>query len=203
MCWEDESERYNDGEAFKVTCRTDAGVMVTIIADNYFGYCKKEVKTQISYAANLMGGVEEEHAGGALVFPSWSLGEELQVNSRRYNGRTFEDVVREYGGWIDVKPEGYGVDKKYPDLIYIPEDARADLREQDIRWIRGGKTLSIPLLPGKVYIAPSGYKVHMEKHPCAPLGESSARGPREPSATSPTRSAAAARARSASRWSTT
>ncbi len=168
MCWEHENERYNDGEAFKVTCRTDAGVIVTIIADNYFGYCKKEVKTQISYAANLMGGVEEEHAGGALVFPSWSLGEELQVNSRRYNGRTFEDVVREYGNWIDVKREGYGVDKKYPDLIYIPEDARADLRQQDISWIRGDYTLSIPLLPGKVYMAPSGYKVRMEKHPSAP-----------------------------------
>ena len=168
MCWESETELYNDGDAFKVTCRTEAGVIVTIIADNYFGYCKKEVKTQISYAANLMGNVEEEHAGGALVFPSWSLGEELQVNSRRYNGRTFDDVVREYGAWMDVRPEGYGIDKEYADLIYIPEDARADLRQQDISWKRGDMTLSIPLLPGKVYMAPSGYKVRMEKHPSAP-----------------------------------
>jgi hypothetical protein len=168
MCWEHENELYNDGEAFKVTCRTDAGVIVTIIADNYFGYCKKEVKTQISYATNLMGGAEEEHAGGALVFPSWNVGEELQVNSRRYNGRTFEDVVREYSAWIDVKPEGYGVDTKYPDLIYIPEDALANLRQQNISWKRGDQTLSIPLLPGRIYMAPSGYKVRMEKHPGAP-----------------------------------
>ena len=49
MCWRDEDELYNDGGAFKVTCRDQRGVMVTIIADNYFGYCKKEVKTQISY----------------------------------------------------------------------------------------------------------------------------------------------------------
>ena len=168
MCWEHENELYNDGEAFKVTCRTEAGVIVTIIADNYFGYCKKEVKTQISYATNLMGGVEEEHSGGALVFPSWSLGEELQVNSRRYNGRTFDDVVREYSAWIDVKPQGYGVDTKYPDLIYIPEDALVDLRQQNISWKRDDQTLSIPLLPGRVYMAPSGYKVRMEKHPSAP-----------------------------------
>ena len=168
MCWEHENELYNDGDAFKVTCRTEEGVIVTIIADNYFGYCKKEVKTQISYATNLMGGVEEEHAGGALVFPSWSLGEELQVNSRRYNGRTFDDIVQEYSAWIDVKPEGYGIDTKYPDLIYIPEDARADLRQQDISWKREDRTFSIPLLPGKVYMAPSGYKVRMEKHPSAP-----------------------------------
>src|SRR6185312_12658213 len=25
MCWSDESERYNDGKAFKLTCRTAAG----------------------------------------------------------------------------------------------------------------------------------------------------------------------------------
>ncbi|HTR42197.1 MAG TPA: hypothetical protein VMH87_11335, partial [Pseudomonadales bacterium] len=53
MCWRDENELYNDGGAFKLTCRDEGGVIVTIIADNYYGYCKKEVKTQISYAANL------------------------------------------------------------------------------------------------------------------------------------------------------
>ena len=37
--------------------------MVTVIADNYFGYCKKEVKTQLGYTANIYGMVEEEHAG--------------------------------------------------------------------------------------------------------------------------------------------
>ena len=52
-------------------------MIVTLIADNYYGYCKKEVKTQISFAANLFGNCEEEHAGGALVFPSYDLGEEF------------------------------------------------------------------------------------------------------------------------------
>jgi hypothetical protein len=37
--------------------------MITVIADNYFGYCKKEVKTQLGYTANIYGQVEEEHAG--------------------------------------------------------------------------------------------------------------------------------------------
>ncbi len=77
MCWKDESERYNDGGAFKLSCRDLSGVMVTLIADNYYGYCKKEVKTQISYSANLMGNAEEEHAGGALAFASYSLGEDF------------------------------------------------------------------------------------------------------------------------------
>ena len=55
MCWKTEDERYNNGSAFKLTCRDRSGVMVTIIADNYFGYCKKEVKTQLGMAANLFG----------------------------------------------------------------------------------------------------------------------------------------------------
>ncbi|MEI9960107.1 MAG: hypothetical protein WDM76_02940 [Limisphaerales bacterium] len=68
MCWKKDDELYNGGNAFKLTCRDASGVIVTLIADNYYGYCKKEVKTQISYAANLFGNSEEEHAGGALVF---------------------------------------------------------------------------------------------------------------------------------------
>lgn len=56
MCWKDENELYNEGTPFKLTCRDDSGVVVTLIADNYFGYSKKEVKTQLSYATNLYGG---------------------------------------------------------------------------------------------------------------------------------------------------
>ena len=74
MAWKDGSEPYNDGKPFKVCARDERGVIVSIIADNYFGYSKKEVKAQISYSANLLGLAEEEHAGGALVFPSYNLG---------------------------------------------------------------------------------------------------------------------------------
>ncbi|RLS53658.1 MAG: hypothetical protein DWH91_13765 [Planctomycetota bacterium] len=168
MYWDTESDLYNGGNAFKVTCRTQAGVIVTIIADNYYGYCKKEVKTQISYAANLMGNVEEEHAGGALVFASFSLGEQFQFNSRRYNGRTIADVFRDYPRRITIHEHGYGIDRHFPEVIYIPEDARADLRDQNITWSQSGTVRSIPLLPGQVYVAPSGYKLRMEKHPQAP-----------------------------------
>src|SRR5579864_5747066 len=41
----EKDEPYNSGNAFKICCRDHHGVMVTIIADNYYGYCKKEVKT--------------------------------------------------------------------------------------------------------------------------------------------------------------
>ena len=94
MCWRDPAERYNDGRAFKATCRDASGVIVTLIADNYYGYCKKEVKTQISFAANLFGNVEEEHAGGALAFARYNLGMDFDAQDYRTNDRTVADLAR-------------------------------------------------------------------------------------------------------------
>jgi phosphoenolpyruvate carboxykinase (diphosphate) len=164
MCWRDEWEFYNQGNAFKLTCRDATGVIVTIIADNYYGYCKKEVKTQISYAANLFGLCEEEHAGGALVFPSYDLGEEFSgdVHVKRL-GHSFAEVVSLQRELMDAKPEGYAVDKKYPDIIYVPEDARFDLQKQTVSWPGGKSGYVIKLQPEKTYVRPSGYKVRMEK----------------------------------------
>src|SRR5437879_6659541 len=103
MCWRDEAELYNDGKAFKLTCRDASGVMVTIIADNYFGYCKKEVKTQISFAANLFGNCEEEHAGGSLVYASYDMGEEFSGNVHvRLLSHTFHDVMELFSAALDM-----------------------------------------------------------------------------------------------------
>ena len=164
MCWKKEDELYNNGGAFKLTCRDESGVIVTIIADNYFGYCKKEVKTQISYAANLFGLCEEEHAGGALVFPSYDLGEEFSGDVHvKQLGHTFAEVATRYGGMMDVQPEGYGVDKKFPEILYIPHDAHFDLLTQQVSWPHENSESAIKLQPGKTYVRPSGYKVRMEK----------------------------------------
>jgi len=164
MCWKKAGDLYNDGGAFKLTCRDHRGVMVTIIADNYFGYCKKEVKTQISYSANLFGLCEEEHAGGALVYASYDLGEEFSGDLHvRRSGHCFEEALSLLGDAVDAKPEGYAVDKKFPDIIYVPEDVHFNLHAQTVSWSDGAR--SIRLLPGKTYVRPSGYKVHMEKPP--------------------------------------
>jgi hypothetical protein len=37
LCWEKEDELYNGGKPFKITLRDERGIMVTILADNYFG----------------------------------------------------------------------------------------------------------------------------------------------------------------------
>jgi hypothetical protein len=166
MCWKKEDELYNNGGAFKLTCRDESGVIVTIIADNYFGYCKKEVKTQISFAANLSGLCEEEHAGGALVFPSYDLGEEFSGEAHvKAMGHSFAEVAASYGRLIDLKPDGYGVDKKFPEIIYVPHDTHFDLHTQRVSWEQEGVERSIKLQPDKTYVRPSGYKIRMEKPP--------------------------------------
>lgn len=184
MCWKKSGELYNDGAAFKLTARDTSGVIVTLIADNYFGYCKKEVKAQISFAANLLGQCEEEHAGGALVFPSYDLGEDFQLSQHlAVVDHTFEETVAQLGGQIAVQPGGWARDLKYPDICYVPQDAYFDLRAQTISWKvradfagaapprRGGAGQATPdpgkctlrLAPRHTYVLPSGYKIEMCK----------------------------------------
>jgi hypothetical protein len=166
MCWQKEDELYNNGNAFKLTARDESGVIVTLIADNYFGYCKKEVKTQLSFAANLFGLAEEEHAGGALVFQGYDLGEEFSGDKHvRRLGHSFEEMASRFGDIMEVRPEGYAVDKKFPEIIYVPHDAFFDLKAQKISWTNATGENSIRLSPEKTYVRPSGYKVKMEKPP--------------------------------------
>ncbi len=167
MCWKDEKELYNNGSAFKLTARNERGVMVTLIADNYYGYCKKEVKTQISFSANLHGLAEEEHAGGALVFPSYDLGDEFSGYTEEKT-HSFEDAMKRLGDLFELRPDGTAVDRKHPDVILVPEATTFNLRKQTISWKEpNGTTKSIKLLAGKTYLRPSGYRVHMEPIPGA------------------------------------
>jgi hypothetical protein len=164
MCWTTPEERYNDGGAFKITCRDKRGVIVTIIADNYYGYCKKEVKTQLSYAANLFGNAEEEHAGGAIAFPSFDLGEDFSLSDfTRPVDHKFAEFIQRYGEIFELQPEGHGIDKNYPDIFYVPENVHIDLQSQSVRWTAESGEKSIPLQPGITYVLPSGYKVEMVK----------------------------------------
>ncbi|MEW6678945.1 MAG: hypothetical protein AB1421_13575 [Pseudomonadota bacterium] len=169
MCWKDENEKYNDGSAFKIVCRDMNGVIVTIIADNYFGYSKKEIKSQISYATNLFGGCEEEHSGGALAFPRSNLGDSYTLDSKYLaDGHTYADLQARYADLIDFRPEGYGVDKAWQNVIYLRESAHLDLLEQKATWPMGDATGELKLRAGYAYIYPCGLKVHLQKHPHAP-----------------------------------
>ena len=167
MCWKDENDLYNDGGAFKITCRDDRGVVITLIADNYYGYSKKEIKTQISYSANLFGLVEEEHAGGAIAFARRVMGDTVDGKDYlEYHNfkHTFEGVKELLGDTIDVKPENYAVDKKYPNIVYIPELSYINTNTNSITWMHNDKEQKLTLSPYKTYVHPTGSKLKLEKH---------------------------------------
>ena len=164
MCWSDPDEPYNDGSAFKICARDHRGVVVTILADNYYGYCKKEVKTQISYAANLFGSAEEEHAGGAIAFATYVLGQEWYADRTvSLKKATFEQAMHLLGELVERKPEGYAIDRRYPNVFYVPEDSAFTLRDGFVRWHHGGRAQRLTLRPEAVYVLPSGFRIRLEK----------------------------------------
>ena len=158
---------YNEGKPFKLVCRNLQGVVVTLIADNYFGYSKKEIKSQISYSANLFGGCEEEHAGGALAFPRVNLGDIYlpHMIEERYS---FDTLCRQLSATLTLHDQGYAVDNNDSDIIYVPETAQINLQQQKISWQYKGLDQTIKLLVNHTYIYPNGFKVHIERHPNAP-----------------------------------
>lgn len=160
MCWEKESELYHNGQAFKIVYRTQQGKCITILADNYFGYCKKEVKTMISMSANYFGLCEEEHAGGALTTPCYNLGQEFRLKDQ-LDGR-MEKLKTMYEGRIHFEKEGYAQDLKFPrQLYYVPGDSHFDAVSQTVSW-NGGKS-QIKLRPGICYMMPDGYVVSLQR----------------------------------------
>ncbi|HEX4137031.1 MAG TPA: hypothetical protein VHY84_20640 [Bryobacteraceae bacterium] len=165
MCWRKDEEIYNDGTPFKITARDHRGIMVTILADNYYGYCKKEVKTQISYATNLFGRCEEEHAGGALAFPAYVLGQQFHAGRTVLTKQvTFEQAMLWLGDRIEVKPERYAVDRQYPDIFYVPENADFSVLEGSISWhLLNGHSHKLTLRADQTWVLPWGTKIRLEK----------------------------------------
>ncbi len=167
MCWRDKNELYNEGGAFKLTCRSEKGVVITLIADNYYGYSKKEIKTQISFSANLYGLVEEEHAGGAIAFACGNMMDKVYgeiFTSKFKESYTFAEVKKLMGDTVDVMPENYAIDKKYKNIIYVPENANFDINKSTISWTYKNKEHALKLAPQNTYIHPTGHKFKLTKH---------------------------------------
>lgn len=169
MCYKKATELYNDGSAFKITCRDERGVVITLIADNYFGYSKKEVKTQISYSANLYGNAEEEHSGGAIAFARNNMMDKVfgdVFSSKLEKSYSFQKSIALIKDQVDIFPEHYAIDKKYPNIVYIPENANMDIDNTSIKWTYDeNKEHQIKFSPKKTYIHPSGHKFNLLKHP--------------------------------------
>ncbi len=110
--------------------------------------------------------MQEEHAGGCVSFPSFDLGLEASVPALLMDpeGKSnLQTVVNLIGDAVDVKPEGYAVDKDYDDVVYVPENAVFSIPKQSIIWEKDGKKQSLGLKPGVTYVLPNGYKIEMVK----------------------------------------
>ena len=60
-----------------------------------------------------------------------------------------------------MQADGHAVDKKYPNIKYVPNDSFFDLNTQKISWDKG----SIPISENSHYVLANGYKISLEKHP--------------------------------------
>ena len=58
--------------------------------------------------------------------------------------------------------------KRIPSIIFIPETAQINIQKQQISWKLDGHTHTIKLLINHTYVYPTGFRVHMERHPNAP-----------------------------------
>src|SRR5439155_5359963 len=70
-----------------------------------------------------------------------------------------------FGELMNAQPGGYAIDKKHPNIIYVPEDAHFDLHKQTVSWSSPHGLETIILSPNKTYVRPSGYKLRIEKPP--------------------------------------
>ncbi|MDO5737122.1 MAG: hypothetical protein Q4P15_11680 [Propionibacteriaceae bacterium] len=159
MCWSSETELYNGGTAFKLCARDERGVIVTVIADNYFGYCKKEVKAQISYSANLFGLVEEEHSGGATVFPRYNLGSHFV--HEKDNGYSLADVVARDPQRFRVQPMGHALDRENRQIVLVPSGTTYNIADGSVTWELDGVHGRLQLRAETTYVGPDGYLVNL------------------------------------------
>jgi hypothetical protein len=72
-------------------------------------------------------------------------------------------MLHRHGRRMVEQPGGWAVDTRFPDIVYVPEDAVFNLQGQTITWSRQGRATTLRLLPGRTYVLPSGYKVQMVK----------------------------------------
>ncbi len=139
--------------------------MVTIIADNYFGYCKKEVKTQISFAANLYGLCEEEHAGGAIAFPTYVLGQDFVADRAcRFRSTTFDEAMALLGDAGGRAPRRL---RRGPPLsrpsYTSPKTPSSAFARAPFPGSATARAQQFTLRAGETYVLPSGYRVRLEK----------------------------------------
>jgi hypothetical protein len=176
MCWQKPEELYNDGSPSNSPPATPRAHR-HLHFRQLFRLLQKRGEDPDQLRRQPARPREEEHAGGAIVFPSYDLGEDFQLSKHLVPSSTTPLPRRSalLGDRAVLQPGGWARDRHYPDICYVPDGAYFDLRKQRITWPTPAETSlaearnavapehSIKLLPGQTYVLPSGYKVDMVK----------------------------------------
>jgi hypothetical protein len=55
------------------------------------------------------------------------------------------------------------VDRRFPDIYYLPEDAEFRVAQGTIGWPHNGASVAIPLRAQALYFLPNGFRVRLDK----------------------------------------
>jgi len=82
--------------------------------------------------------VREEHAGGAMAFATYVLGQDFQpARSVSLKKTSFERAMACWAIWPSANPRL--CDRpRYSEIYYVPEDAVFSVRDCRVTWERGG-----------------------------------------------------------------
>jgi len=76
---------------------------------------------------------------------------------------SFEEGMRILGDRVDIRPEGYAVDRRFPQILYVPQTAEFNVREGTISWQQNGQPRQVTIRVGETYVLPMGYRLRLEK----------------------------------------
>ena len=103
------------------------------------------MKTQISFAANLVRAVRGRACGRrdrvrhVRAGAGFSRGQCGELEKSRLSTKPWNCWDRS----SSEKPEGYAIDRRYPDILYVPEDSEFSVREGSVRWKSDGASAAI------------------------------------------------------------
>jgi hypothetical protein len=138
--------------------------MVTIIADNYYGYCKKEVKTVRSASRRTCSALRRRarrrryRLSGLRSRPGFSTRTARSAQDGDVRNVTLRLLGRPGGA---TSPEGYAVDRQLcRRIFYVPENAEFNVRDgfREMAGTKANHNSLLLLSIGETYVLPSGYQ---------------------------------------------
>ena len=87
------------------------------------------------------------------------------IPTARYHSKkiTFEEAMQVLGDRAEIKPEGYAVDRRFPQIRYVRHSTEFNVREGVVSWQQNGETQKLTLRVGETYVLPMGYWLRLEK----------------------------------------